>query len=230
MKGDLVTYLTHQYYKNEQTKSEPGPVITISREYGCPAKTVAARLVELFNLKLASRNSKDKWKWISKEILSEAAHELSMSPEEISYVFDYEQKGILDDILSSHARKYYKSDRKIRQTIANVIRSSAIQGNVIIVGRGGVVIAKDIPRSLHINLEAPLDWRAVRTATKYSLSLEQAKKCAIETDIKRKEFRESFAGKETDYTRFDLTINCMTLSIDEISQIIMKVAEIRKLI
>ena len=230
MKGDLVTYLTNQYYKNEQTKSEPGPVITISREYGCPAKLVAEKLNEIINTKLALKGLKVKWKWISKEILSEAAQELSMQPEEISYVFDYEQKGILDDILSSHSRKYYKSDRQIRQTIANVIRSFAIQGNAIIVGRGGVVIAKDIPLSLHINLEAPLEWRAVRTAAKYQLSLEQARKTAIETDKKRREFREYFAGKGTDYTRFDLTINCMTLSVEEISQLILKTAEIRKLI
>jgi cytidylate kinase len=230
MKGDLVTYLTNQYYKNEQIKSEPGPVITISREYGCPAKIVAEKLNDLINTKLSSRGSKERWKWISKEILSEAAQELSMQPEEISYVFDYEQKGILDDILSSHSRKYYKSDRKIRQTVANVIRSFAVQGNVIIVGRGGVVIAKDIPLSLHINLEAPLEWRAVRTAAKYQLSLEQARKTAIETDKKRQEFREYFAGKGSDYTRFDLSINCMTLSVDEISQLILKTAEIRKLI
>ena len=230
MKGDLVTYLTHQYYKNEQTKSEPGPVITFSREYGCPSKLVAEKLIELINTKLSLKASKERWKWVSKEILSEAAHELSMEPEQISYVFDYEQKGILDDILSSHSRKYYKSDRQIRQTIANVIRSFAIQGNVIIVGRAGVVITKDIPRSLHINLEAPLEWRAVRTAAKYQLTIEQAKKTAIETDKKRREFREYFAGKGNDYTRFDLTINCMNLSVEEISQLILKAAEIRKLI
>jgi cytidylate kinase len=229
MKVDLVTYLTH-HYKNEQLKSEPGPVITISREYGCPAKLVAEKLTELINIKLSTHGSKEHWKWISKEILSEAAQELSMKPEEISYVFDYEQKGILDDILSSHSRKYYKNDKTIRQTIANVIRSFAVQGNIIIVGRGGVVIAKDIPRSLHINLEAPLEWRAVRTAAKYQLSLEQARKTAIETDKKRREFREYFAGKGTDYTRFDLTVNCMTLSVDEISEFILKIAEIRKLI
>ena len=230
MKGDLLTYLTHHYYKNEQVKTEPGPVITISREFGCPAKMVAVKLTELINQKLATRGIKDQWKWISKEILSEAASELSMQPEEISYVFDYEQKSILQDIFSSHSRKYYQSDRKIRQTVANVIRSFAVQGNVIIVGRGGVVIAKDILRSLHINLEAPLEWRAVRTAEKHQVSLEEARKMANDIDKKRREFREYFAGKGTDYTRFDLTINCMTLSVDEISELILKIAEIRKLL
>ncbi len=229
MKGDLLTYLTHHYYKNAAIKTEPGPVITISRECGCPAKTVAAKLTELINQKLLAKSIKEQWKWISKEILSEAAKELSLQPEEISYVFDYEQKSILEDIFSSHSHKYYQSDRKIRQTIGNVIRSFAVQGNVIIVGRGGVVIAKDIPHSLHINLEAPLEWRTIRNAEKHHLSLEDARKMAIDIDKKRKEFREYFVGKNTDYTRFDLSINCMTLSVDEISELILKLAEIRKL-
>ena len=51
-----------------------------------------------------------------------------------------------------------------------------------------------------------------------------------DTDKKRKQFREYFEGKNTDYTQFDLTLNCMTLSIEEIVKIILKTAEIRKLI
>ena len=52
-------------------------------------------------------------------------------------------------------KDYYKSDLKIRTTIAKVIRKFANEGNAIIVGRGGVAITRDIPLSLHIFLEAP---------------------------------------------------------------------------
>jgi len=230
MKGDLLTYLTHRYYKSEITKTETGPVITISREFGCPSKMIAAKLAEIINSKLAARGMKDTWNWVSKEILTEAANELSMQPDEIQYVFDYEQKGILGDILSSHAHKYYKSDKKIRNTVGDVIRTFGIRGNVIIVGRGGVAICKDIPHSLHINLEAPLEWRAVRISQKYNLTIDKAKKLAIDTDKKRKEFREYFAGKNSDYNRFDVVFNCMTLSVDEIAESILKISEIRHLV
>src|SRR5512133_2244591 len=152
MKTNLVTYLTHRYYKDDQKKTEPGPVITISREYGCPGKQIAEKLCNALTDKLKSRGEKSEWRWVSKEILTEAANELQVNPEEIKYVFDYEQKGILDDILKAQGQRYYKNDRKIRNTIGNVIRSFGIQGNVIIVGRAGVVLTKDIPRSLHISL------------------------------------------------------------------------------
>jgi cytidylate kinase len=230
MKTNLVTYLTHRYYKDEQRKTEPGPVITISREYGCPAKSVAQKLSEAINNKLRARGISTEWRWVSKEILVEAAKELQVSPEEIQYVFDYEQKGILDDILKAQGQRYYKNDRKIRNTIGKVIRSFGIQGNVIIVGRAGVVLTKDIPHSLHVNLEAPLDWRTVRTSEKLCLDMDKARKYALDMDKKREKFRDYYVGRGTDYTRFDVSLNCMMFSVDEIVDILFSVAEIRKLI
>ena len=162
--------------------------------------------------------------------MAESARALEIDPEKIKYVFDYEQKSMVDDIISAQFNKYYKSERKIRNTVAKVIRNMAYEGNVIIVGRGGVAITHDIPKSLHVMLEAPLEWRTVRIAENYKISQEEAKKSAIDVDKKRKEFREYFQGKNSDYTRFDLTINCMSFSIEEIVHIIQKVAEIRKLV
>ena len=110
----------------------------------------------------------------------------------IRYVFNYEQKGVIDDIFSAHLTKYYKSDRRIRNTVGRVIRNIGIEGNVIIVGRGGVAITRDIPRSLHINLDAPMEWRAMRVSTKHNLSLEEAEKYANDVDKKRKQFSYNF--------------------------------------
>jgi cytidylate kinase len=115
-------------------------------------------------------------------------------------------------------------------TIGKVIRNMGEEGHVIIVGRGGVAITRDIPKSLHIMLEAPIEWRVLRVAENYHISLDEARKVAIETDRKRKEFRDYFKGKNTDYTRFDITLNCMQFSIEEMVHILVKAAEVRKLI
>ena len=119
---------------------------------------------------------------------------------------------------------------KIRATIAKVIRNFANEGNAIIVGRGGVAITRDIPKSLHIFLEAPLEWRALRTAEKHKLTIDQARHYAQTIDKKRGQFRDYFQGKGNDYTRFDLKINCMTLEIDEIIAIIVGAIRARKMI
>jgi cytidylate kinase len=227
---DLLKYVSDRINEEGGKGKEAGPVITISREYGCPAKIIAGRLAEELSRKLFAKGRDTKWKYVTKEIMAESAKALEIDPEKIKYVFQYEQKSMVDDIISAQFNKYYKSERKIRNTIAKVIRNMAAEGNVIIVGRGGVAITHDISRSLHVMLEAPMEWRTVRIAENFKISQDEARKSAIEVDIKRREFREYFQGKDTDYTRFDLTINCMTFSIEEIVHIILRVAEIRKLV
>lgn len=231
MKVDLLKYMANRLQEECAEAGQPGPVITLSRLYGCPAKIIAKNLTDALTEKMEVRGYKKiKWKMVTKEIMSESARELEVDPARIKYVFDYEQKGLIDDILSSHLNKYYKSDRRIRNTVGRVIRNIACEGYAVIVGRGGVAITRDIPRSLHINLEAPLEWRVLRISERNLLSLEDAEKYANDVDKKRKQFREYFEGKNTDYTKFDLTFNCMTLSIDEIVSIILKAVEVRNLI
>ncbi len=229
MKIDISKYLKERYEESVSKASFPGPVVTISRELGCPSKRIAQRLTEVLNE--SGKYAKDiPWRWISKEIMEESAKELGVELAEIQYVFEYKQHGILEDLLLAHSRRFYKTDRKIRSTIARVIRNFAEEGNAVIVGRGGVAIAHDIPRSIHIHLEAPLEWRALRTSDKHGLSLEDARKYCEDIDNKRKQFRDYFEGKGNDYTRFDLKFNCMTLTIEEIVGIIHSAMKVRDII
>ncbi|MCX7986887.1 MAG: cytidylate kinase-like family protein [Bacteroidales bacterium] len=229
MRGDLITYLRQRYAEKESLKHEEGPVITISREYGCAAKVVAQKLSEILSQKKDKWGKTHSWKWYSKEILDESAKQLQLDPSEIAHIFNYEKRSVLEEFFSSFSH-YYHSDKKILNTIGKVIREIAIQGHAIIVGRGGIAITRDIPRSLHIHLHAPLEWRAIRVSERYGCTLEQAKERCIETDKKREEFKNYFQGKGTDYTWPDLTINCMTLTVDEIVEIIVKTVELRNLL
>jgi cytidylate kinase len=231
MKFDLIKYMSERLQEDKDNDNVSGPIITISRLSGCPAKTIAKKLSEELTRKAIAKGFKNvEWDYVTKEIMTESAKELEMHPAKIKYVFDYEKKSLIDDILSSHSNKYYKSDRKIRQTIARVIRNIAREGHVIIVGRGGVAITHDIPRSLHVNLEAPLEWRKLRIAEKLNISFEKAERMIRDIDKKRKHFREYFEGKNTDYTQFDICLNCMTLTTDEITAILIKAIEQRNLL
>jgi len=226
---DLLNYMSDRIHDEGGRLKEAGPVITLSREYGCPSKIIAGQLADELTRRAHNKGKAVVWKYVTKEIMAESAKALEVDPDKIRYVFDYEQKGMIDRIISAQLNKYYKSERKIRNTIAKVIRNMACEGNVIIVGRGGVAIAHDLPRSLHIMLEAPLEWRTLRIAENYHIPQAEARKTAIEIDKKRKEFRDYFQGKNTDYTWFDLRFNCMTFTIEEIVHIILKAAELRKL-
>ncbi len=234
MSDILFNYLNRRLQEAEGKKStsprEPGPVITISRQSGCSARRLTEKLVKELNRRTAEKNSGKDWDYINKELLEKAARELDVKPSEIAYVFKYQERNALGDIFASYANKYYKSDRKIRKTIADVIRSIASEGNIIIVGRAGVVLTKDIMKSLHISLEAPLEWRSLMISERYDLSFAEARKSVIEMDKKRQRFRESFEGRNTDYTWFDATFNRMSLTENEIIEAIIKMMETKKLI
>jgi cytidylate kinase len=230
MKVDLSKYL-EDWYKEDPVKNiYPGPVITLSREVGCPAKILAMALIKRLNSMKRDRAKEHPWRWISKEIMMESAKELNVDASQIQHVFDYKSRGVLEDLLLAQSKNYYKSDLKIRTTIAKVIRKFANEGNAVIVGRGGVAITRDIPKSLHVYLEAPLEWRALRVTEKYDFSIEQARNYAQNVDKKRGHFRDFFQGKGNDYTRFDIKLNCMTLEQDEIVDIIVGALKSRLMI
>jgi cytidylate kinase len=220
MKIDLSKYLDDWYKEDPAKNIYPGPVVTLSREVGCPAKRIAASLTEYLNRQKKLQAKDHPWRWISKEIMIESARELQVDSSQIQHVFDYKSRGVLEDLLLAQSKDYYKSDLKIRTTIAKVIRKFANEGNAIIVGRGGVAITRDIPKSLHVFLEAPLEWRALRIADKHEYTIDQARNYAHSIDKKRSQFRDFFQGKGNDYTRFDIKLNCMTLEIEEIIDII----------
>ncbi len=227
---DLTKYLA-DWYKEEPAKNiYPGPVVTISRELGCPAKTLAISLTERLNSQKRVKAKDHPWRWISKEILQESARELEVDSSQIQHVFEYKSRGVLEDLLLAQSKDYYKSDLKIRTTIARVIRRFANEGNAIIVGRGGVAITRDIPKSLHIFLEAPLEWRAIRVAEKHNYTIEQARTYAQNIDKKRSLFRDYFQGKGNDYTRFDIKLNCMTLEQEDMTNIIVGALKSRSML
>ena len=228
MKIDLSQYARDRLREREQKVVKyPGPVITISREFGCPSKPISRKLVHTIN----RITGKDNWDWISKEIMEKSAKELNVKPEEIKYVFEYEEKGIFDEILAAQSKKYHRSDRKIRKSIANVIRAIAYDGNVVIIGRGGVAIARDCPNAFHVKLMAPLEWRVKGVISRReNMTYDEGVKLTLDFDRKRKKFLDYYWGGESDHSIFDAIYNCSTMSDEEIVESIILILKKRNLI
>ncbi|MEA3316767.1 MAG: cytidylate kinase-like family protein [Bacteroidota bacterium] len=230
--GNVLLKYLEERHKNDKDKkeiSESGPVITISREFGCSAKMISKKLSEQLN-EINAGKEKQKWKIITKEILESAAKELGLDIDKIDYVFKNEKRGAIDDILNSLSNKYYKSDRKIKQTLKDVILGIGEKGNAIIVGRCGATITRSISKSLHIRLIAPLTWRVPGIKERHEISYYEAEKLAIENDKRRANLRDDFAGKKIDDYDYDLILNAKSLSIDEIVALIIKTLKMKKII
>tara|TARA_R110001583_G_scaffold48896_4_gene153025 strand:+ start:4399 stop:5085 length:687 start_codon:yes stop_codon:yes gene_type:complete len=209
MKDILHQYMKERYQPKETESTRyqfPGPVITISRECGCYAIIMANALVS--RLKQVTGQE---WTVLTKEILVEAAEKLELRPKQIEYVFESREKSTWDEVFSSMSNKYYKSDKQIKKTIADVVQAMARRGNCVIVGRGGVILTQDIEKSLHIKLQAPLKWRAEQLQKNLGGKLEEMITYAQTVDRKREILRTFFNKKPLELSHFDIVFNSMKL-------------------
>ncbi|MFZ4455434.1 MAG: AAA family ATPase [Bacteroidales bacterium] len=232
MENVLLKYMDERFDKPEETGfcKVPGPVITISRVCGCSATRIAEQLSIKINKILVAKGFQEEWKWVNKEILSMVSNELKISPKKVKQLVESQQKNVIQEIVSSFTENYYAHSTKVKNAIQRAVRHIAIGGNVVIVGRAGGIITSDIVRSLHINLEAPLSWRAASVSAKHSLSIEDSKKYIVQMDYQRDSFKELFKKKNSEAPDYDLTINCKSHSIDQICEIIIKEAQMRNLL
>ena len=204
------------------------PFLTVSREFGCPSKLISQKLVEGLNQRLG-RDAADKWQCINKEIVEESARKLETSPSKIKYFFNAERKGVLDDVLSSFSSDYTSSTR-VKKTIPEVIRSFTRRGHIVLVGRGGVAVTYGFPNSLHVRLQAPLEWRIREVSARHDITQIQAARKIAETDRKRIDLIEMLLCRKFDDSLFDLIINCQSFSQTDIIRMILQAMENRGMI
>jgi cytidylate kinase len=227
MRIDLKKYLTEQYEKSINKDVKPGPVLTISRAYGCSAKELAKEII--YQLRHEKPNEKE-WTWINKEIFKNTAKALNLKEKRILHVFEGKKLGLVDSIILSSAEKYYKSDKTIQKKMIEIVRSFAEKGRTIIIGLGSAVICRDIEKSLHIRLEAPFDWRVNKLAEKYKQDIKETESYAKDIDLKRDALRKSFLTKNSCEKVFDITFNVMYLNNREIAEAVIFMMKQRKMI
>ncbi len=204
-----------------------GPVITISRVYGCPAKKLAGMLSSAINQRVYQNHSDKIWSWVGKEIMEQSAKELHLKQDLIKDIADNDEKGLIDDILLSFTNKFYPGDIKIKKTIGDIIKEYAKKGHFIIVGRGGVSLLQNVKKSIHIKLTAPMEWRINDVSKRYMISLDSAAKKIKDIDQKRDYLRTFFANDNADDIIFDAIFNYYSCSEEEIIDCIIKMMENR---
>lgn len=211
-------------------EKEDGPVITISREYGCYGEEIAGVLADQLSALSSTPHKSRKWESVSSEILEEAAKLLEVESSEIRHIFGAEEKSLAKDILNAF-RDYdkYTSDVSIKRTLANVVRSYARRGNSVIVGRAGCMLARPVEKSIHIRLIAPYNWRVQRIQERLGISKREALKHVSSVDKKRIKFMDFYKGNKPDSELFDLVLNRSHLSTDEIVDLVLRFAKIRNL-
>jgi cytidylate kinase len=201
---------------------QTGPVITISRLTGCDGREVAAALVAQLNLKYNT----NKWRWIDKDIIYHAAHELKTDTNRIETYYQGKTLSDMSEMIMAFSGTFV-TDSSVKKAIKEVVLSIAKEGNAVIIGRGGVAITRDMTNALHIRLVAPLYWRVENVMKKKGMIIEKAEEYVVETDEKRHKMILDFLDRKPQNIDFlfDSTLNRSSFTIDQLSLLILNMFE-----
>ncbi len=220
MPNELLKYFEKRISADKIKLVKSKGFVTISRQTGCNGNSVAAKLVK----KLSNQT---KWKYINKEILEHSAQKLNLRNSKLNHMFDAESLSHANEIISAFSNRYYKSDRKLKNTITEVIKHYAMEGNIVIVGRAAVGITSEMSGGLHIRLTAPLEWRINSLKKRKGFEGVDVKKFITDHDKKKVNIIKRFCDVEFNEIPFDLTINCAHFNQDQIVEFIVKAMKLK---
>lgn len=182
-----------------------GPVVTISRQAGTRANSIAVELIkELSRSRAIPR--KRPWTVFNQNLLNEVIREHNLPEQTAAYFPEDKSREVsawVAELLGLHPGTY-TSARKMAETI----RSLAVAGNTVIVGRGANHVTSDIPQSLQVRFIGSPDMRIHHFAEKRGWSLKEAAREVARLDRARKRYVKSTFGCDIDDPRhYDLVIN-----------------------
>ena len=112
-------------------------------------------------------------------------------------------------------------DRTYIRTLSSIVEEIASQRAVLIVGRGGQVILKDAPSSLHVLTLAPKSVRASRLAQRDGISEEEAMKRITDLDRSRADFHHKyFKVNADDPSLYDLVVDSNKFSFEAAAKLV----------
>lgn len=191
-------------------------VITISRQYGSGADEIAARVCDMLG-----------YRYFDKRIMANMASDLGLSAENIVDFSEeqYKLRSFLDRLRGprvvaqtrvwtqdvSGRRMQSVQDLDEEQAIAlvrGVIEAVYEDDNIVILGRGGQAILKDMLGVLHVRVEAPLDARIQRIQAQEDVSQQAAERAITERDKAAADYLKRFYDIDwSDPMLYHLVIN-----------------------
>jgi len=176
-------------------------VITVSRQVGSLGTEIARETARFLN-----------YEYVDKEKLEQLLKGFGF-PEPEMEKFD-EKKPPFWDSLSLERRKFLHATQAVLYDLAS-------KGRVVIVGRGGQVLLKEVPGTLHLRIIAPFEKRVKRMVETGGFDDKQAARFLRQSD------QDSFGYIQTffhanwdDPSVYDLIINTADLSVETASKII----------
>ncbi len=117
------------------------------------------------------------------------------------------------------------NDAQFIDVTRSVMREIAQHGNVVILGRGGNVLLRDIPGCLHVGFVAPLEIRVRNMMEREGLGWEEAKqRVDEETRARAVYYHKFFRVDPDDPTMYDVTFNMQHIDRAAAAELVVQLA------
>lgn len=121
---------------------------------------------------------------------------------------------LLDDLGLFGLKPSSSEERAYLDAVRELVEEYARAGNVLIVGRGGQMVLRGWPDTLHVRIVAPLDVRVERLAQRQGISKKAALAQIRSSDHRRKRFVErAYHVDWNDPALYDLVVNTASLDV-----------------
>jgi hypothetical protein len=207
------------------TKKEPGPYITISRQWGCDGVGLGKTLVS----KLNERDSEQRWKLYQKDLLKQLAEDTGLT-EEILEKERVSKPSLLKDFLRGLKKNGIPDGYEIRNKITMMVRTIAFEGHAVILGQGGTAATGDLANGLSVRVEAPKDWRIARICRRENLEKQHAVSKIEEIEKDRDRLRQIYQRQNSRQPAFNLAFDNAMFKNEQISDLVMRAMEEKGLI
>lgn len=202
------------------------PFIVISREYGCNGTEIAHAVAKIFN---EEYSAKPNWAVYDNQIIKQLSDEMGFS-KDLAETLAFNMRNQLTEFF----RLIFSSlpdTVKVYQELSEIIRTLALKGHVIIMGRGGNLITQDMRMGFQVKIIAPMGWRIYNLMKKYHMKREVAQKAIHDKDANTKDvFSQVFKYDIMNPNNYHLTINASKYAKDEIARLIVDGMKIKGLI
>jgi len=198
------------FLRDHQERRTAMAVITVSRQVGSLGTELAQILAERLQ-----------YEYVDKEKIGKALATYGLPEPEVEK-FDEKKPPFWDS--------WQVQRKKFLHFLEAVIYDFAQRGNVVIVGRGGQVLLKDLPGVLHLRIFAPFEMRVRRFLAEKGGDEKQIARFLRRDDRDSEGFIHTFFDMNwDDPALYDIVLNTQKISVDTAVAMVLQIAQSREM-
>jgi cytidylate kinase len=211
------SFISSQFNPGGESRTAVRRAVTISRQAGCGAAVVAGKLA--CYLQTLIQWDGRPWTVYDRNLIDKSLSDHGL-PAYLAKVLREDRASQLEDFMAD-ALGVHPPSAVLLQHITETVLKLAVDGNVILIGRGGNMVTAKLPHVLHVRLVAPLEQRIEHCVEALHMTREQAAKfCSAEDHARQRYFKQYFNASIDNPLLYHLIINTGQVSYDEAARII----------